>query len=202
MNGNNTTIYLLRHAAYENPERIFHGRLPGFPLSAEGQAQAKRLAKAMAQLPIDAVYASPLTRTYQTAQTIAHIHGLNVETDERLMDLKTPLQGKPIMYMESIRWNFYRRAFIAQGAETLGDVFRRMDACIREKMQTHEGKHIVLVSHGDPIMAIKVKYLGGQLRSRKPMYPYVSTASGYIIRMDQQGVVLSVSDFPAKEGVL
>ncbi len=191
----NTTIYLLRHAAYENPQKIFHGRLPGFPLSAEGHEQAARMAQALAHILFSAIYTSPLTRAYQTAKAIARIHGLDVETDDRLLDLKTPLQGKPIAYMESIHWNFYRPAFIARGGETLREVFLRMDACIREKRVLHEGKHIVLVSHGDPIMAIKVKYLGGHLRGRKPMDPYVSVAAGYTITLDNQGVVVSLNDF-------
>ena len=77
-----TTIYLLRHGDYENPLNIFHGRLPGFPLSTLGLEQARRLGESIADLPITAVYASPLTRTYQTAQAIANIHHLQVQTDD------------------------------------------------------------------------------------------------------------------------
>lgn len=194
-----TTIYLLRHGEYENPRQIFPGRLPGFPLSTKGLEQAKRLGESMAHLHIAAVYASPLTRTYQTAQAIAAVHNLPVQTDERLMDLVTPLQGKPVAYMESINWSFYRREYIEQGGEPLSTAFRRINVCIREKVAKHPGQHIVFVSHGDPIMAIKIKYLGGSLRSRKGMYPYISVASGYIIRMDEHGVILSVADFPEKE---
>ncbi|MEK7544346.1 MAG: histidine phosphatase family protein [Patescibacteria group bacterium] len=193
-----TTIYLLRHGDYENPLNIFHGRLPGFPLSALGHEQAKRLGESMAHVPIAAVYTSRLTRTYQTAQAIADVRRLPVETDDRLMDLVTPLQGKSLEYLESIHWNFYRQDFIKQGGELLSAVFRRMDTCIREKVALHPGQHIAIVSHGDSILAIKIKYLGGTLRSRKPMYPYVGVASGYIIRMDGKGVVLSVTDFPKK----
>lgn len=193
-----TTIYLLRHGDYENPKQIFHGRLPGFPLSEVGHKQAEHLARKLADIPIAAVYTSPLTRTYQTARAIAAVHNLPVRTDDRLMDLITPLQGKPISYMEAINWNFYRREFIKQGGEPLSDVFKRMDACIWEKVRTHPGEHIVFVSHGDPVMAVKIKYLGGALRSRKDMYPYVAVASGYIIRIDRQEEVLSIADFPDK----
>ena len=193
-----TTIYLLRHGDYENPKQIFHGRLPGFPLSAVGHKQADHLARKLGDIPIAAVYASPLTRTYQTAQAIAAVHDLPVRTDDRLMDLVTPLQGKPISFMESINWNFYRREFTKQGGESLSDVFKRMDACIREKVRAHPGKNIVFVSHGDPIMAIKTNYLGGHLRGRKFFYPYVPVAGGYTIRMDGQGHVLSVANFPEK----
>ncbi len=191
-----STIYLLRHAAYENPNHIFHARLPGFPLSEKGHLQAKNLSETMAHLPIAAVYASPLTRTYQTAQAIAAAHGLPVQTDNRLMDLVTPLQGKPLSYMESINWNFYRHDFIAQGGEPLRTVFNRMDSCIREKVALHPGQHIVFLSHGDGIMAIKIKYLGFPLRSRKLMYPYVPVACGFLIRMDDRGTVHSLTEYP------
>lgn len=191
-----TVIYLLRHAAYENPKQIFHGRLPGFPLSAEGIRQTQRLASFFRNKPINAIYSSLLIRAYQTALMIARPHGLDAETDDRLMDIKTPLQGKPISYLESINWNFYRPEYIAQGGETLRTVFQRMDACIREKVAVHRGQHIIFVSHGDPIMAIKIKYLGGHLRSRKLMNPYVATASGYTITIDSEMVITSVSDFP------
>lgn len=194
-----TTVYLLRHGDYENPKQIFHGRLPGFPLSQEGHKQAQHLAQKLADIPIAAVYASPLTRTRQTAQAIARVHGITVRMDDRLLDIKTPLQGKPVSYMESIQWKFYQPQFIAQGGETLHQMFARMDACIREKVRAHPGEHIVVISHGDPIMTIKVKYLDGNLRSRKPMYPYVPVAGGYTIQMDSKGIVLSISDFPEKE---
>lgn len=193
-----TTIYLLRHGDYENPLNIFHGRLPGFPLSKKGLEQAQRLGESLSKFPIAAVYASPLTRTYQTAQAIAAVHNLPVQTDDRLMDLVTPLQGKPVAYMESINWSFYRREFIKAGGEPLSAVFLRMDTCIREKIAKHPGQHIVFLSHGDPVMAIKIKYLGGELRGRKLMYPYVPVAGGYILRMDGQGKILSVADFPEK----
>lgn len=196
------TIYLLRHGDYENPLNIFHGRLPGFPLSMLGLEQAKLLGESMAGLPITAVYASPLTRTYQTAQAIAAFHNLTVQTDDRLMDLITPLQSKPIEYMESINWSFFRRDFIQQGGEKLSTVFHRMDTCIREKIKKHPGQHIAIVSHGDPVMAVKIKYLGGALRSRKDMYPYIGVARGYCIRMNGYGSVLSVADFPAEDNLL
>lgn len=181
-----TYIYLLRHAAYENPQHVFHARLPGFPLSQEGKRQAARLAEALRTKPIAAVYASPLTRARETAHAIARIHGLVLRTDDRLLDIKTPLQGKPIAYMESIHWNFYRPEFIRAGGERLREIFQRMDDCIKQMSRKHQGQHIVLVSHGDPIMAIKIKYLGGQLRSRKPILPYVSVASGYTMTIDSK----------------
>jgi probable phosphoglycerate mutase len=192
-----TTIYLLRHGAYENPLNIFHGRLPGFPLSGKGKQQAEALGQSLAHEPIAAVYASPLTRTYQTAQEIAKPHGLAVIHDERLMDVRTPLAGRPLSYMESINYNFYRPTFIRQGGETLRQIFTRIDACLRDVVAKHRGGHIAVVSHGDPIMSVKTKYLGLPLRSRKLFYPYIPVASGYVIRVAQNHTIVSIADYPA-----
>ena len=42
-------------------------RLPGFPLAPEGREEARGLARALAGVPIRAVYASPLERAVETA---------------------------------------------------------------------------------------------------------------------------------------
>src|SRR5437016_26739 len=145
-----TIVYLVRHGAYENPNHVIHLRLPGFPLSVEGHAQAELLAQKLSDKPIVAVYASPLTRTRETAQHIAHKHSLSVTTDDRLMDLLSPLyQGKPLEYMQSIGWNFFGKEGIAAGGEHLSEVFARMHTAILDKVKKHAGNHIVVVSHGD-----------------------------------------------------
>ncbi len=45
---------------------------------------------------------------------------------------------------------------IAAGGERLREVFERTDAFIKEKVEEHQGSEFVAVSHGDPIMSIKV----------------------------------------------
>lgn len=189
----NTTIFLIRHAAYENPGKIFHGRLPGFPLSETGRLQATKLAKALQSKPVVAVYSSPLSRAYETATAIAGFHNLSVITDQRLLDIRTPLQGKPIPYMESIGWNFFRRHFILQGGERLSEIYSRMDAAIRDILHTYHGGCVVAVSHGDPIMAVKCKYLGWPLRSRRIFAEnYVPLACGYCIAFVNNSTVSSI----------
>lgn len=188
-----TTLYLLRHAAYENPKKIFHGRLPGFPLSAIGREQAKRLAVVLKKKPISAVYSSPLTRAYQSAHIIARQFSLTVKIDNRLMDIKTPLQGKPLENIDDIKGDMYKPEFIAMGGERLRDVFERMDSCIRDIVKRHPGQHIAVVSHGDPIMSITYKYLGMRLPRKFPYdQSYVQLASGYEIRF-QNGSVRSLT---------
>lgn len=193
-----TIVYLVRHGAYENPKAIMHGRLPGFPLSAEGKQMAGRLANYLAQKPIVAVYSSRLTRAYQTAEIIAKKFHKHVIIDRRLLDIRTPLQGKSIAYIDSIESDFYTEKLIRAGGERLEDVYKRIDQLIRAKVREHAGKQIVVVSHGDPIMSVAKRYSGKPL-PRKFSYPndYVPQASGFRIEFDAKGSPVRIAKLPA-----
>ena len=80
-----TRLYLIRHGeTVANREYRYIGTRDD-PLSALGETQALQLAEALSGLPIEAVYSSPLQRTYQTALPIAARHGLEVQ---RVDDLR------------------------------------------------------------------------------------------------------------------
>ena len=75
-----TRILAIRHG--ETPWNV-DTRIQGHTdigLNEEGQWQAQQLAKALASEDIDAVYASDLSRAFNTAQAIAATHQLNVTT--------------------------------------------------------------------------------------------------------------------------
>jgi broad specificity phosphatase PhoE len=180
-----TTVYLIRHGAYENPKAIFHGRLAGFPLSDEGKKMAGRLAEYLAKKPIVAVYASRLTRAYQTAEIIAKKFSKKVQIDSRLLDIRTPLQGKPISYIQKIDGEFYTKKLIQAGGERLEDVCDRMDRFIRSRVRVHTGKQFVVVSHGDGIMSVAMLYEGKPLPRKFSFHNwYVPMASGFKIEFD------------------
>ncbi|HCM37763.1 MAG: Phosphoglycerate mutase [Candidatus Gottesmanbacteria bacterium GW2011_GWB1_43_11] len=166
-----TTIYICRHGAYENPQKVFHGRLPGFPLSQIGKTQARKLSLALKSKPIAAIYSSPLTRAYQTAEIIARPHKLKITQDDRLMDVSTPLQGKPLTLIFKIEGNFYQEKYIKKGGERLGQVFTRIKETVDDILQKHAGFEVVVVTHGDLIMSFKSMLLDGKLPK---YYPYVS----------------------------
>ena len=54
------------------------------PLTAEGRDAARGIGARLAELKPDAVVASPLLRTRETAAAIAEAAGLEVQVDERL----------------------------------------------------------------------------------------------------------------------
>ena len=154
-----TTVYLLRHAAYESPDHILPYRLPGFPLSEEGKSTAEKLAEEFSKKNIAAIYSSPLLRTRQTAELIAKKVGKEVIYDDRLLEVRSPVQGKPEGFPESLGgWKIYESDWYKNlHGERPEEVFARMVDFMKEKVSEHAGKEIIVVSHGDPIMF----YVGG-----------------------------------------
>lgn len=67
------TIYLIRHAHPDYPGgvKMCLGQKHDLPLSARGLAEAKALRRRFENIPLEAVYTSPLLRARQTAQAIA-----------------------------------------------------------------------------------------------------------------------------------
>ena len=63
-----TLLLLVRHAVTEQTGPILSGRTPGIDLSDKGREQAARVAQRLAVLPVDAVFASPIERTLETAR--------------------------------------------------------------------------------------------------------------------------------------
>ena len=73
-----TRVYLVRHGATElSAEDRFAGETD-VPLSDPGREQARRLAARLAQEPVAAFYASPLSRTMETARILARPHAREV----------------------------------------------------------------------------------------------------------------------------
>ena len=66
------TYLLVRHAEKD----VAAGKDP--PLTATGQARAERLARLLADVPIDALYSSPTRRTRQTATPVAQAKRLGI----------------------------------------------------------------------------------------------------------------------------
>ncbi|HPV81372.1 MAG TPA: histidine phosphatase family protein, partial [Dermatophilaceae bacterium] len=72
-------LLLIRHGqTASNVTRLLDTAAPGAPLDEVGLEQARALAEALADEPIEAVYASDLTRSQQTAAPLAARHGVEV----------------------------------------------------------------------------------------------------------------------------
>jgi len=81
-----TTLYLVRHGeTYDNERQIMQGQTPG-ELNPTGIRQAEALGRQLADVPFDAVVASDLWRSIQTARIVAEPHQLEVVTTPLLRE--------------------------------------------------------------------------------------------------------------------
>ena len=156
-----TRVLAIRHGetAWNVDSRI-QGQLD-VPLNEIGRWQAHRLALAVSDEGIDAVYASDLLRAMQTAQAVASGTGREIVTDaglrERGFGVFEGLTYAEIQqrYPEmSERWRRRDPTFGAPGGETLRDFFDRSVATVTRLALAHPGQTIAVVSHGGVMDAL------------------------------------------------
>ncbi|HEX2282971.1 MAG TPA: histidine phosphatase family protein, partial [Thermomicrobiales bacterium] len=160
-----TTFFLVRHGSHERLGRILVGRVPGVRISAEGEAQARRLGERLAREPIRAIYSSPTLRAHQTAEIIAARLGVDLgiepDLDEvdfgRWTNLSFDMLSKDPLWDV---WNHRRSVAGAPGGETMAAVQSRLVACLEALRRRHPGEALVIVGHCDPIRAALLHYLG------------------------------------------
>ena len=163
-----TTIYLVRHGHVENPDRVLYGRLPGFNLSARGRAQAELLGEHFAGVQLSAVIASPLERAHQTAAAIAAPHGIQVETDERLIEASSIFEGVAgnfgwyILRNPGIWWKLRDLRTPSWGERNI-DLAERVQSVVASARERFPGGRVVLVSHQAPIWVARLAF------ERKPL---------------------------------
>src|SRR5689334_19460074 len=87
MSSSTTRIFMVRHGSTVlSTEDRFAGATD-VALSDEGRAQTERLAQRLAVEKIDAIFASPLGRTMETAEILARPHGLEVQPRDGLREI-------------------------------------------------------------------------------------------------------------------
>ena len=164
-----TLVLLVRHGETPTTGKLLPGRAKGLHLSDVGRGQAEAVAERLSVLPqIDAIYASPLERTRETAKPIGVALGLPVTTDRGLLEADigewTGLELKVVA--KTPEWkavHSYPSGFRFPGGESFPEMQQRMVAAIDRLRAAHPGGSIVLVSHADPIKAAVAHALGTHL---------------------------------------
>jgi probable phosphoglycerate mutase len=163
-----TRLVLARHAVTAQTGPLLTGRAPGVDLSDDGRRQAEALAERLAGLPVAAVYASPIERTTQTADTVAARHGLAVKALPGVIeaDYGEWTGGKIADLAKTDLWKTVQRAPSRArfpGGESLAEMQSRMVSAIEAVVADHAGDLVVIVSHADPIKAAIAHYTGVHL---------------------------------------
>jgi len=194
-----TVFHLLRHGEPTVFGRI-NGRLPGVGLSAKGRAEIAAVAARLADDKIDAIYASPLQRTRETAEILADRLGLPIVFRDDVIELDfgewTGLTADAIRQDERWQaWSSCRSIAAIPGGETWRQVQDRVVGALFELRRAHPEGAVVIVSHGDVIRAALLFVLGMPL----DFYHRIEIAPASIssFRLDDSGMrVFGLNDWP------
>jgi len=156
------SVLLIRHGQTEwNKQRRFLGRTD-IPLDATGRQQAALLAHSLAHIPFSAIYSSPLSRAWGTAEAMATPRAMEPIVAEGLTELdQGHLEGRFGSNLKADFPDFYRQwtedpthARIP-GGETLAECSRRsIEAFMSIVREQTPDKPCAIVSHKVAISAI------------------------------------------------
>jgi broad specificity phosphatase PhoE len=184
-----TRVLLVRHGATQlSAEDRFAGEV-GVDLSDEGREQASKLGERLCNERIDAVYASPLSRTMETAKIVSAPHGLPIVQRDGLREIShgrweglTRREVEERFGDEYSQWETDPFTFAPQGGESGLSVLARALPVVREIVVAHQHQTVLVVSHKATIRLLLSSLLGFDAR-------------GYRDRLDQSPACLNVLEF-------
>jgi len=189
MTKNVTRLFLVRHGATQlTAEDRFSGSV-GVDLSDEGRRQAAFLAERLAHEKVAAVYASPLSRTFETAAIVGRPHHLTPIERDGLREIShgrweglTRREVEERFPEEYRAWESDPFTFAPEGGESGVSVLARALPVIREIVVAHARQTVLVVSHKATLRLLLSSLLGFDAR-------------GYRDRLDQSPACLNVIDF-------
>ncbi|MBI5824176.1 MAG: histidine phosphatase family protein [Chloroflexi bacterium] len=161
-------VLLIRHGENDYVKTgKMAGRLPGVHLNERGQNQARALGEALKNVPIKAVYSSPLERAMETASPIAGLHKLKIQQEPDLMDTHVgKWQGRSWKILRLTKaWKIVQNApsrFRFPDGESFPETQLRIVNVLERIIQTHKKPQdiIAVVFHADPIKLAVSHFLG------------------------------------------
>jgi broad specificity phosphatase PhoE len=192
-----TTVHVARHGEVENPEKILYGRQPGWRLSNRGQQMADALGEWSKSLNVGALHVSPLQRAQETAAPIARAHGLEITTDERLIEAANVFEGKSFELGSGVlkhpsSWRHLYNPWKPSWGEPYEEQINRMLAAIFAARKAANGKDAIVVSHQLPIWTLRSAIEGRSLL-HDPRKRICTLASVTSVHFDDDGVVSGLS---------
>ncbi|MEV6973345.1 bifunctional RNase H/acid phosphatase [Kitasatospora sp. NPDC093806] len=168
--GTPTTFVLLRHGETAlTPEKRFSGSGGSDPeLSEKGRWQAERVAEALAARgSVQAVVASPMRRTRQTAEIVAARLGLDVRYEDGLREVDFGAwEGLTFAEVQErypddlTAWLGSAKAKPTGGGESFTTLTHRTGVARDKILARYPGKTVLVVSHVSPIKTLVRLALG------------------------------------------
>jgi probable phosphoglycerate mutase len=158
--GEPAVTLLLRHGQTPmSVQKRYAGRSDA-PLTDAGVAQAAAAAKRLASAGIDAIVASPLRRTVQTAGEVAAVTGLPVAAEDGFRETDFGAWEGLTFAEVRERWPSEMTAWLADpevappGGESFAEVSERVTAALDRVLAGRTGQRVLIVSHVTPIKTL------------------------------------------------
>jgi probable phosphomutase (TIGR03848 family) len=169
-----TTVLLIRHATTAATGKRLGGRTHA-SLDDAGRRQAEATAARLADLPIKAVYSSPLARAFETAEIVAAPHRLEVRPCQDVIEIEygrwtdrplRPLTRNKLWAVVQARPSLVR---FPDGETIRYAQLRAVDA-LEEIAARYRNGIVAVVSHADIIKAVVAFYAGMPLDAFQRLY--------------------------------
>jgi len=194
-------LLLIRHGENEYVKKgKMAGQLPDVHLNERGYQQATELADALKQIPIKAIYSSPLERAIETGEPIVKGRRIKIQLRPELMDTDIgKWQGRTIKHLNRTKkWKIVQQApsrFTFPDGESFLETQTRVVSCLDEIAAPHKPNDIVaVVFHADPIKLAVAHYLGMSLDHFQRLacdtgsvtVLYLSETGAHLIKLNQR----------------
>jgi broad specificity phosphatase PhoE len=149
-----TRVVLIRHGdTPASKDKRFTGATD-MPLSIEGLAHGSALATRLARYPMDAIYASSMSRALNTARFIAAVHQMDVTPVPALREMAhgvwdgLSLEECKAKYPEGVKaYESDPYTYAPEGGESGEMVLKRALPAMQALVRAHPNQIIVVVAH-------------------------------------------------------
>lgn len=176
-----TVFYFIRHGeSIANQQNRLCGHTD-WDLTDLGREQARCTAQRLQDVPVDVVLSSDLLRAKHTAQAVANLRGLQVQTDPGFREIFVgPWEGQletDVIAREPEALAAWRRELKhVPGGESIQQLYDRVRAALDRAAMLYAGKRVVVVTHATPIRLLTCVLSGRPLEDAAQITP-VSNAS-------------------------
>lgn len=200
-----TVVHLMRHGEVYNPRGVLYGRLPDYHLSERGRQMAERVAEWLTEREADITHlvASPLERAQETAQPSAKAFGLDVNTDERVIEAGNRFEGKQFGVGDGALWHprwwwHLRNPLRPSWGEPYTAIAVRMLAAMADARDAAAGHEALIVSHQLPVWTAR-NAVEGRRFAHDPRRRQCSLASVTSVTYEDERIVSLAYNEPARD---
>lgn len=188
-----TRIYFIRHGESEsNLIHQFAGSL-NMPLTDKGREQALLTANHLKNVDFSAVYASDLSRAFETGRFVADAHNVPLTPERRLREIHAgEWEGETYSALEEKFldtygvWRTQIGLTCCPGGESVVQLQQRVCECVKEIVRLHPDQSVCVATHATPIRVMECLWTGTPL-SLMHTIPWVGNASVTVAEYDGDG---------------